>query len=230
MHSPIIITGANKRGGLALCKALLEQGYPIIAVYRASPGELAHLPGVELQQADLAVADQRQALIATVRERHTALRGIIHNASAWLDDSPDNLQYMLRLHVEAPFELNRELAPLLRQSGRADIIHICDDTAQRGTRNHIGYAASKAALLNLTLSFAEQLAPEVRVNAVSPGLLQLKEDSPPEYREKTLHKALLEFEPGNAPLVEAVLYLLGSTYSTGSNIVINGGRHLRRSA
>lgn len=227
MRCPIIITGASKRGGLALCKALLEQGYPIIAVYREAPGELAGLPGVEAYQADLAVAQSRQQLIAAIKERHDALRGIIHNASAWLDDSQENLALMLALHVEAPFDLNQELAPLLKRAGRADIIHICDDTAQRGTRNHIGYAASKAALFNLTLSFAEKLAPEVRVNSISPGLLMLKENSTADYRQKTLKKALLEFEPGNAPLVEAVTYLLGSSYSTGSNIVINGGRHLR---
>lgn len=227
-HSPILVTGANKRGGLAICQALVAQGHPVIALYRESPGGLVDLPNVDLLQADLALRDSRSALIERITATYPALRGIVHNASLWLEDSLDNLQQMLQVHVEAPYQLNEALTPLLLQVERADIIHVCDDTASQGTKNHIAYAASKAALFNMTLSFAEKLAPSIRVNAISPGLLLLKEGSDAEYRSKTLRKALLEFEPGNAPLVEAVLFLLNSSYNTGNNIVINGGRHLKR--
>ena len=48
-----------------------------------------------------------------------------------------------------------------------------------------------------------------------------------QYRQQALKKALLEFEPGAQPLIEAVMFLLDSQYSTGSNVVINGGRHLK---
>ncbi|MNC72477.1 Dihydrofolate reductase FolM [compost metagenome] len=67
----------------------------------------------------------------------------------------------------------------------------------------------------------------VRVNAILPGLLILKEGGDEAYRQQTLKKALLEFEPGAQPLIEAVQFLLDSQYSTGSNVVINGGRHLK---
>ncbi|MDG1583206.1 dihydromonapterin reductase [Pseudomonas sp. GOM6] len=227
-HSPILVTGANKRGGLAICKALVAQGQPVVAIYRNTPGELTSLANVDMLKADLSQRDSRDALIDSIKTRYTALRGIIHNASLWLDDSLDNLNQMLQVHVEAPYQLNEALTPLLQGVERADIIHVCDDTATQGTKNHIAYAASKAALLNLTLSFAEKLAPKIRVNAISPGLLMLKEGSDAEYQNKTLRKALLEIEPGNTPLVDAVLYLLHSTYNTGNNIVINGGRHLKR--
>jgi dihydromonapterin reductase/dihydrofolate reductase len=226
--APIIVTGANKRGGLAICRALAEQGHAVVGIYRENPGELASLGNVDSFKADLGQRSCRDELIAAIKSRYPALRGIIHNASLWLDDSLDNLTQMLQVHVEAPYHLNEALTPLLQRVERADIIHVCDDTAVHGTKNHIAYAASKAALQNLTLSFAEKLAPGVRVNAISPGLLMFKEGSDSRYQEKTMRKALLEVEPGNAPLVEAVLYLLHSTYSTGSNIVINGGRHLKR--
>src|SRR5690606_23976839 len=204
MRCPIIITGANRRAGLALCRALLEAGHEVLAVYRSEPGELLELgsPDLHLFQADIAHEAERLRLIDFVSQACDSLRGIIHNASLWLEDSPEHLTRMLRVHVEAPFHLNEALTPLLRRAGRADIIHICDDTASRGTRNHVAYAASKAALLNLNLSFAEKLAPQIRVNAVSPGLLQLKDGHTDDYRNKTLKKALLEFEPGNAPLIE----------------------------
>lgn len=227
MQHPIVVTGANRRAGLALCQALQANGYAVLAVYRDQPGELINLPKVQLYQADICQKDERDRLIEHL-QCFNAIRGIIHNASLWLDDSLENLQHLLRLHVEAPYELNIALEQQLKAAGRADIIHIGDDTALRGTANHIAYAASKAALFNMMLSFAEKYAPSIRVNSISPGLLQLKEDSDDAYREKTLKKALLGFEPGNEPLVEAALYLLKSSFSTGSNLVINGGRHLRR--
>ena len=232
MRCPIIITGAGRRAGRALCDALLAAGHEVLAVYRSDDGGLLQLehPNLYPFQADIALESERCRLIDFAAKAREGLRGIIHNASLWLDDSPGHLSQMLQVHVEAPFHLNQALTPQLARSGRADIIHICDDTASRGTQNHVGYAASKAALLNLTLSFAEKLGPEIRVNAISPGLLQLKDDHTQSYQEKTLKKALLQFEPGNAPLIEAVHYLLGASYSTGSNIVINGGRHLRRPA
>ena len=228
MRTPIVVTGANRRGGLAICQALLTQGYEVVAVYRSQLGPLADISNVQCFQADISIERDRLALIDYLQSEFDALRGIVHNASLWLEDSLEGLNRMLSVHVEAPYHLNRALSAQLLACERADIIHICDDTASRGTCNHIAYAASKAALANMTLSFAELYAPTVRVNSISPGLLKLKEDSDDAYRSKTLKKAALPFEPGNVPLVEAVLYLLNASYSTGTNLVINGGRHVKR--
>ncbi|UVE16915.1 dihydromonapterin reductase [Pseudomonas sp. LS44] len=225
MTSPILITGTNKRVGQQLAQQLAEAGFDVLAVSR-SPATVTH-SRITTFQADLRSNDDRAALIAFVSNRFGSLRGIIHNASLWLDDDLDNLTTMFKIHVEAPFHLNMALGELLKNSTKADIIHICDESASRGSRGHVAYAATKAALQNMTLSFAEMYAPDIRVNAISPGLLIFKEDSNHEYQQKALNKALLKFEPGAEPLIEAVLYLLNSNYSTGSNIVINGGRHLR---
>ncbi|MNY36798.1 Dihydrofolate reductase FolM [compost metagenome] len=135
---------------------------------------------------------------------------------------------MFKLHVEAPYHLNLALGEQLARVEKADIIHICDETSSRGSKSHIAYAATKAALQNMVLSFAEKYAPGSRVNAILPGLLILKENSDEHYRNKTLKKALLEFEPGAQPLIDAVFYLLNTQYSTGSSVVINGGRHLKK--
>ena len=178
-------------------------------------------------QADLCVRADREALIDHLQRNYDGLRAIIHNASLWLDDGLDNLETMFRLHVEAPYHLNLALGELLNKVDKADIIHICDETSSRGSKGHIGYAATKAALQNMVLSFAEKYAPKVHVNGILPGLLILKEGGDEAYRQQTLKKALLEFEPGAGPLIETVKYLLASQYSTGSQVVINGGRHLK---
>ncbi len=226
MNSPILVTGASQRVGLALALELAQAGHTVVSASRSIQPQAAH-PNIVQFQADLCHAGDRQALIDHLHDRYDGLRAIIHNASLWLDDGLDNLETMFRLHVEAPYHLNLALGDLLAKVEKADIIHICDETSSRGSKSHIGYAATKAALQNMVLSFAEKYAPKVHVNGILPGLLILKEGGDETYRQQTLKKALLEFEPGAGPLIETVKYLLASQYSTGSQVVINGGRHLK---
>jgi len=225
MLSPILISGTSKRVGRALALHLADSGFEVLAVNRRPL--ISEHPRIEPMQADLTKSSECEALIAHIRHRYQGLRAIIHNASLWLDDDLASLEQMYQLHVEAPFHLNSALGEWLLNEPRADIIHICDESASRGSKNHIAYAATKAALLNMSLSFAQRYAPSVRVNAISPGLLMFKEGSNSAYQQQALDKAALRFEPGAAPLLEAVDYLLQASYSTGSNIVINGGRHLK---
>lgn len=227
MNSPILVTGASQRVGLALALRLAQAGHTVVSASRSKSPEAAH-PNIIQFQADLCDEQDRLALIQFLQDNFDGLRAIIHNASLWLDDSLANLNTMFKLHVEAPYQLNLALGEHLLKLDKSDIIHICDETSSRGSKSHIGYAATKAALQNMVLSFAEKYAPRVRVNAILPGLLILKENSDEEYRQQTLKKALLEFEPGAQPLIDAVLFLLESQYSTGSSVVINGGRHLKK--
>jgi len=226
MNSPILVTGGSQRVGLALATRLAQAGHTVVSASRSKITTLAH-PNIIPFQADLCSERDREALIDHLRSHYDGLRAIIHNASLWLDDDLDNLNTMFKLHVEAPYHLNLALGEQLLKLDKSDIIHICDETSSRGSKSHIGYAATKAALQNMVLSFAEKYAPKVRVNGILPGLLILKEGGDEHYRQQTLKKALLEFEPGAQPLIDAVLFLLESQYSTGSNVVINGGRHLK---
>ncbi|MFW3897759.1 dihydromonapterin reductase [Pseudomonas bharatica] len=225
MNSPILVTGGSQRVGLALATQLAQAGHTVVSASRSKIPP-AH-PNIIPFQADLCSERDREALIEHLCTRYDGLRAIVHNASLWLDDDLDNLNTMFKLHVEAPYHLNLALGEQLLKLDKSDIIHICDETSSRGSKSHIGYAATKAALQNMVLSFAEKYAPRVRVNGILPGLLILKEGGDEQYRQQTLKKALLEFEPGAQPLIEAVLFLLESQYSTGSNVVINGGRHLK---
>ena len=226
MNSPILVTGASQRVGLALALELAQAGHTVVSASRSLQPQSAH-PNIVQFKADLCRRADREALIDHLQRNYDGLRAIIHNASLWLDDDLDNLETMFRLHVEAPYHLNLALGELLNKVDKADIIHICDETSSRGSKGHIGYAATKAALQNMVLSFAEKYAPKVHVNGILPGLLILKEGGDEAYRQQTLKKALLEFEPGAGPLIETVKYLLASQYSTGSQVVINGGRHLK---
>jgi len=167
------------------------------------------------------------------------LRALVHNASQWLPESDTEepgrvLERMLNVHLRAPYLLNLACGDLLRrhgeQHGYADIIHMSDYVAGTGSSKHIAYAASKAALDNLTLSFASKYAPLVKVNSIAPALLMFNPEDDEAYRQKARNKSLLGIVPGEEEGVNALSYLLQSRYLTGKTIALDGGRHLARAS
>ena len=209
---------------------------PVIGTYRTDYQRLHKLEGLgaELHRCDFNKRDEVDRLIRTVQHNHRDLRGIIHNASQWLgenDDLPSNevIETMMRVHATIPYELNQTLAPLLQayDGPHTDIIHVGDFVSSRGSKKHIAYAASKAAQDNLTLSFAQKLAPKVKVNSVAPALLIFNEHDDDEYKEKALDKSLMGREGGLDEFQRAIDYLFDSQYVTGRILPLDGGRHLR---
>lgn len=233
---PILITGAGRRIGLALAKDFLARKQPVIVSFRT------RYPAIdELEQAgalclfgDFSTNDGIASFAECVKEHCHGLRAIIHNASSWQAENhhtplADTLSAMLQIHVNTPYLLNHLLEPLLRGHGiaGADIIHFTDYIVERGSDNHIAYAASKAALDNLTRSFARKLAPEIKVNAIAPALISFNECDDEQYRREALNKSLMKIVPGEQEIVALVNYLLASCYVTGRSHAVDGGRPLR---
>lgn len=241
MHKTILITGVGKRIGYALAKHFLAQGHKVIGTYRSdypSIQELTRL-GASLHKCDLTDTLAIEALLAHITANYDRLDSIIHNASDWLADnsglSPsDTMARMMQIHVSAPYQINLGLAQLLVASaqrkgeviGSSNIIHITDYVAEKGSKKHIAYAASKAALHNLTLSFGAKLAPEVKVNSIAPAMILFNDSDDAVYRAKTLAKAILPKEAGTAEIIGLVDYLHASHYVTGRSFAVDGGRHL----
>ena len=235
MVSPILVTGVGQRLGLALAKDLLAKGQPIIGTYRTQRESIVELEqlGATLYQCDFYQQDEVTALINGVLSANTSLRAVVHNASEWLPDgaseSAENLHKMMTIHASVPFQINTSLAPLLKAGAcpYSDIIHISDYVASKGSKKHIGYAASKAAMENLSLSFANALAPLIKVNAVAPALLLFNTQDTAAYRTKALDKSLIPREGGIQEFLNAIDFLLNSNYITGQVIHLDGGRHLK---
>lgn len=233
---PVLITGGGRRIGLALAHHFLNQQQPVIVSYRTRYDAIGMLEkaGALCIQADFSTDEGILAFAHTVKSHTDGLRAIIHNASAWLPESPERnlsavMQQMMQIHVNAPYLLNHALEPLLRGHGHAsaDIIHFTDYVVERGSDKHIAYAASKAALDNMTRSFARKLAPEVKVNAIAPALILFNEHDDADYRQQALNKSLMKIEPGEKEIIDLVDYLLASCYVTGRSFGVDGGRPLR---
>ena len=239
--SPVIITGGAQRLGLATACALQQQGYRVVITYRRHRPVLDELQasGIETIHADFGNEKGALNLAAALRNRFRSLRAIIHNASEWIPEGNDQndesiMHRMLNTHVMAPYLINQECGDLLirygEENGYADVIHMSDYVAVTGSKKHIAYAASKAALDNLTLSYASKFAPWVKVNSIAPALLMFKQDDNEQYRLKAMRKSLLGIVPGASEGVSTIQYLLNSRYLTGKTIALDGGRHLARAS
>lgn len=231
--APILITGASQRIGLHCAERLLESGQSVIISYRSErPGvEKLRQQGATCLQADFSSEAGILAFISQLRQHTDQLRAIVHNASAWLNETPGQeaqaFQQLFSVHMLAPYLINLHCADLLRRSQPADIVHISDDVARKGSANRIAYCASKAGLDSLTLSFAAQLAPQIKVNGIAPALIQFNDDDDDEYRSRTLAKSALGIEPGAEVIYQSLRYLLDNPYVTGTTLTVNGGRHLK---
>jgi dihydromonapterin reductase / dihydrofolate reductase len=166
---------------------------------------------------------------------------------AQLQQDADVFDAMSHIHARAAYLLNRALLPLLQAhvqqtnsnnqeehlpddpviSGVADIIHLTDFVASVGSEKHQAYAASKAAVENLTFSLSRQLAPHVKVNAIAPALLMFNEGDDEAYQQRALAKSLLGVAPGAEEVLATILYLLQSRSVTGRVLPLDGGRQLR---
>ena len=232
---PILITGVGRRLGLHLANCFLQRQIPVIGTYRTDRPSIRRLQGLgaDLRLCDFTKSSDINLLTDYIIDRYSRLRAIIHNASDWASEQdeaePSNLlNRMIAVHVGAPYEINRLLAPLLKasQSNHADIVHITDYVASKGSKKHIAYAASKAAQDNLTLSFSARLAPKIKVNSIAPALLTFHETDDEEYRLKAANKNVMAKAGGADELIKAVDYLLGSEYVTGRILHMDGGRNV----
>ncbi|WP_306518865.1 dihydromonapterin reductase [Rheinheimera sp.] len=251
MKDVIFLTGGAQRVGLYCAQKLQQQGYQLIISYRTRHAAVDMLEdaGVICLQADLTDIKSVQQLVQAIQAVTPTLRAIIHNASDWKKDQPlltdgnlaaqleaDNEVFdaMMAIHAKTPYLLNRALLPLLQAQlansaadAMADIIHISDFVAAVGSEKHQAYAASKAALENLTFSQARLLAPTIKVNAIAPALLMFNQGDDEAYKQKALAKSLLGIEPGAGEVLATIQYLLQSRYITGRVLALDGGRQLK---
>lgn len=239
LENAIFITGAGQRIGAFLAnKFLAETDYSVVFTYRQhrpQVDELVALGAVAIQ-ADFTDAGILPGLVDQITQRVSSLRAVIHNASLWLPDAPECIQEvdlerfdtLFQLHVRTPYYLNQALHPLLiaSDSSLKDIVSISDFSVERVSGDHIAYLSSKSALQTLSKGFAKKFAPQVKVNDIAPALILFNEGDDDDYKRKRLQQSALGIEPGPEVVWQALLYLMNSTYTTGTVLPLEGGRAL----
>lgn len=168
----VLVTGAASGIGLACARAFLEQGDQVVAHFRSDPRELTELSRffperVRLVQADLATEAGCVAVFAGLSQ----LDVLVHSAGIW-NSAPireltaQRLEEMFRVNTFSAYFLAREAASRMQ---RGSMVFIGSTAGERGEPGHSHYAGAKAALWGLVQSLAQELAPNIRVNLVSPG-------------------------------------------------------------
>jgi pteridine reductase len=133
---------------------------------------------------------------------------------------------MFALNVRAPFFLAQRAAPALA-AARGAIVNIADLAAFESWPAYVPHGMTKAAVVQMTRALAKALAPDVRVNAVAPGVVLLPEGWSDESAERLRTTTPLARLGTPEDVAGAVAYLLEADYVTGETIRVDGGRHIR---
>jgi pteridine reductase len=243
MNNPTaLITGAARRIGKAIAKALHQQNYNVVIHYRNSKDDALTLAS-ELNQlrAKSAVTiqgdlnqDCYQQLIEQAQGQWQRLDLLVNNASSFYQTNLEQCKAsefddLMASNCKAPFFLSRYAAPYLKESG-GNIINITDIHGIRPIKDHAFYCMAKAALTMQTQVLAKELGPDVRVNAIAPGMMVLPEGDncldEKEISKLTARNTLKRIGSAN-DIAQAVVYLNKASYVTGQILQIDGGRLLR---
>lgn len=237
----VMVTGAARRIGAAIVTRLQQNGARVAVHYRGSAAdadELAASLNEQRQdsaatfQADLLNPDDISALIAAVVAWGGRLDGLVNNASTFYptpigEITEANWDDLVGSNFKVPLFLSQAAVPHLRDAG-GSIVNIVDIHSRRPLRDHPVYGPAKAALEMLTRSLAKDLAPDVRVNGVSPGAILWPEEGMTESMQHTILQQVPMKRAGMPEdIAGCVLYLMrDATYVTGQIIAVDGGRSI----
>jgi 3-oxoacyl-[acyl-carrier protein] reductase len=250
----VLVTGGGSGIGLAVAQRLMAAGGRVALVgRRAAPLETvaARFPGRAFAlPCDLTDPAQRSGLVARARDAMGELDGFVHSAGMVVHQAPGHiddaaLREQLELNLVAPLRLGEEALELLPRGG--GMVFIASTLARRPILTSAAYSAAKAGLLQAMRVLALAGAPRgVRANAVLPGvvnteLVRTLRLSPGEAAPQGAERAQREVAQlaGLANLhplgrvgrtdevAEAVHYLLGAAWTTGAELVVDGGLMLR---
>jgi pteridine reductase len=235
-----LVTGAGRRVGRALAIALGARGMHVIVHYNSS--SLGAEETVRLIVRAGGRADAVRADLTDIREAERlvdqalALRGsldVLVNSAAVMRRTPlgetsaHEWDEMFALNVRAPYFLSQRAAPALR-AARGNIVNIADLAAFETWPAYVPHGITKSAVVQMTRALARVLAPEVRVNAIAPGVVLLPEGWSHDDAERLRATTPLGRLGSPEDVAGAMLYLLDAGYVTGEVITVDGGRHVRR--
>jgi len=236
-----VVTGGGTGIGRAVCERFAREGARVVVNYHASreaagevvAGILGNGGEAVAVQADVAVDAEMRALMRGAEERWGRLDVLVNNAG-WSKRTPHHLledltdeiwDRTLNTNLRGTFYAIRAAAPLLGRQPGSSIVNIASIAPYTGEGSTIVYAASKAGVLSMTKSLARVLAPEVRVNAVAPGLVHTRFAGwPPETFVDGAAQAPLKRISTPEEVAAAVLFLAAdATAMTGETIRVDCG-------
>jgi 3-oxoacyl-[acyl-carrier protein] reductase len=245
-----IVTGSATGVGAATVRRLAAKRWNVVLNYTKSETDARETEAAcraagadtRLVRANVADDGDCRKLAEAALEAWGRIDALVNNAGvtrftphADLDAlSGEDFQRIFAVNVVGAFQMVRACAPAMRRQGRGAVVNVSSIAGITGMGSSLAYAASKAALNNLTVTLARALGPEIRVNAVCPGMIEgrwLREGL-----GDVLYDAARESYRKNAPLrraaqpddvAETVVWLVeGGPLVTGETILVDAGIHV----
>lgn len=235
MSKIALVTGAALRVGKYIAERLAKDGWSIALHYNTSEKEayelaqyLLPIGNVMLFQADLTDHAQAKNLILEINKQLGPISLLINNASIYKNDNLNNLdtkdlEKNFAIHVNSVIYLAQGMA---RQEINGDIINIIDSDISHDLEKFFSYLLSKKTLLSLTSMLAMSLAPNIKVNAISPGPLLFKDGQNLKIFNELILTSPLRKSTSLEELYDTIDFLVKSCSITGQNIYLDGGRYL----
>ena len=245
-----IVTGSATGVGSATAKLLAEQGCNVVVNYTKSKAEAeetmeaCRAAGARAiaVQANVAEDDDCKKLVDACIAEFGRLDHLVNNAGTtkFADHtdlpalSADDFRWIYSVNVVGPYQMIKHAEPHLRANGAGSVTNVSSIAGVTGLGSCIAYAASKGALNTMTLSLARALGPEIRVNAICPGMIQgkwlregmgeKKYDGYLQHQMKTNPLQKVSTPEDNARAI--LMFIAGSDLITGETLLVDGGFHL----
>ena len=226
-----LITGGAKRIGAAICRCFAAAGYRIALHCNNSVKEgqalVEEIGGICIQ-VDFMDMEAVSSIIPKLLELDFAPDVLINSASSYRRASlaastPELVREMFAVNFEAPFELMRSFKEHCK---KGNIINISDQRTAFTDPDAGAYALAKKALNAAMEAAALEWAPQIRVNAVAPGLVLSPPGVNPDAIQKLLPKVPMQRRNTEEEVANACLYLAESQFATGQTLYVDGGLHL----
>lgn len=250
----VIVTGSATGLGAAVALRLAGKGAKVLINYTKSETEAKATAqacqelGADtlLCRADVSDDGDCRRMVSEALDRFGRLDALVNNAAqskivphADLEGlTGDDFLSIFAVNVVGPYQMIRAAAPHMKRQGKGAIVNVSSVSAMTGSGSSIAYAVSKGALNTMTLSLARSLAPEIRVNAVCPGVMQtrwwregLGEEGYQAFIQRYAEAAPLKTSGTPEAVAEPVVWLLeGADHVTGETIMVDAGTHLGSAA
>lgn len=245
-----IITGSSSGVGAACARQLAERGSHVVINYSRNEAGAAQTRaecerlGVEtaVVRADVSDDHQCRALVQTALDKWGRVDALINNAGTTKFNAHDNLEGLSKedflniysVNTVGPYQMIRAVVPAMKTGGRGSIVNVSSIAGVMGVGSSVAYAASKGALITMTLSMARVLGPEIRVNCICPGFIQgdwleqgLGKENYENAKSRVAASSPLKVASTPDQIAEGILYFVtGADVVTGECLIMDGGSHL----
>ena len=233
-----LVTGAGHRLGRAIACRLANLGYHTVIHYHTARQEAEETQKqingqggkATIIQSDLTQPEQIDTLFEKIRSIEQPLEVLVNSSATMLrgrlnDFSLEQWDLIMNLNLRAVWLCSQKAAKLMQARGGV-IINISDSGAGRMWANYGAYSISKAGVEVLTRLLAKTLAPNIRVNAVAPGLILPPDDFADDVWEELVQRLPLKRSGNPEDIGNAIEFILNNDYFTGQILTMDGGYQL----